>query len=38
MLKARFGEDVVKNLQDRLEIKATEVHRKDNKGGKRKGG
>ena len=25
MLKARYGDDVVKNLSDRLEIKATEV-------------
>ena len=37
MLKARYGDDVVKNLSDRLEIKATEVQRRDQKG-RRRGG
>ena len=37
MLRARYGEDVLNKLGGNLEVKATEVQKKDNKGGKRKG-
>lgn len=40
MLKARFGEDVVNRLGSNLEVKAggAETQKKDNRGGKKKGG
>lgn len=38
MLKARYGEDVVNKLGANLEVKATEVQKKDNRGPRRKGG
>ena len=36
MLRARYGEDVVNKLGANLEVKATEVQKKDHKGGKRR--
>jgi len=36
MIKRRFGEDFATKLSANVEIKAAEVARKDNRGGKRK--
>lgn len=36
MIKRRFGETFATTLSSNLEVKAAEVARKDNKGGKRK--
>jgi hypothetical protein len=36
MIKRRFGEDFATKISANIEVKAQEISRKDNKGGKRK--